>query len=145
MNSKIMKNIDNETRAVQIIKNHNSDKCGVIISDEFFSSLYETDYNENLKNEIKSMLNEEAILFEFTDKELTEAWKDSYTKAGISEDRWDRRTIFHPYNEMNEMFCMGSDLLDDITGKWIGTPWECTEESCNWKYYMIEWYKTKII
>lgn len=145
MNSKIMKNIDNETKAVQIIKSHNSDKCGVIISDEFFSSLYETDYNENLKNEIKALLNEEAILFEFTDKELTEAWKDSYTKAGISEDRWDRRTIFHSYNEMNEMFCMSEDLLDDITGKWIGTPWELTEDKCAWKYYAIEWYKTKII
>lgn len=135
---------EDEIKAVQLIMGDNEKEVSMIISTTFFSTLYVIPY------ELKQFVYDElwdtkTKLFLFSDVELTEAWKKSYTKGGISENRWDRRTIFHPYNQMNEMFCMSEDLLDDITGKWIGTPWELTEDKCAWKYHMIEWYKTKLM
>lgn len=131
-------------KAVQLIMGDNEEEICMVISTEMFSTPYLIPYNKR-QFVYDELWDTKVKLFLFTDKQLTEAWKDSYTKGGIEQERWDRRTIFHPYNQMNEMFCMGDDLLDDITGKWIGTPWELTEDKCAWKYHMIEWYKTKLM
>ena len=128
---------------VQVITDSSNKNAAIYFGDKFFTIGYEiTDYNKNTLETIKEHLPEEVLLFSFSDNDLTEAWKTSYIYGGIPEDRWDRRTVFHQYNEHNEMFCIDRELLDDITGKWIGTPWEGVPE---WKEYAVKWYKNHLI
>ena len=137
---------EEELTAVEIIKDHtNNANCSVIINDKLFSMPYLLDYTEDLKFIIKDNVAEDIIILEFEDKELTEAWKQSYLAGGIMEDRWDRRAIFHPYNDMNEMFCIDRNLLWEITDEFKGTPHELTEDKCKWFYTMIQWYKSHLI
>ena len=140
----IIANIDEETKAVEIIRNHqNPAECCVVINDEMFSCPYETEYSFNLLTAIKEAVPEDAIVIMFNDNELPEAWKTSYLMGGITEDRFDRRVEFHPYNEMNEMFCIDQMLYDYITDYWKGTP---RENSCpKWKTGIIKWYKNHLI
>ena len=133
--------------AVEIIRdNQDSENCSIILNDRLFSWGYETEYTEELIENIRKVISDNDILFiKFTDSELPKAWADAYTKGGISEDRFDRRVIFHPYNEMNELFCVDQSLLWDITDEFKGTPHELTEEVCKWRFEIIKWYKNHLI
>lgn len=132
-----------ELTAVEIIRNHkNTDECSIIINDTLMSIGYETRYSKELVNAIKKIIDEDILLIQFDDNELSEAWKQSYLKGGISEDRHDRRVIPHAYNDMNELYCIDRNLLYDITDKWVGTEWENT---CKWKVGIIDWYKNHLI
>lgn len=144
---KIIVKIDEETKAVEIIRNHeNPNECNVVINDRFFSCPNETEYSFELLTAIKTVVPEEAIVIMFNDNELPEAWKQSYQKAGILEKYPDdRRLKFHPYNEMNEMFCIDQSLLWDITDEFKGTDHELTEEKCKWRFEIIKWYKNHLI
>lgn len=137
----ITEKIDEEVTAVEIIRNNeNPNECCVIINDEMFSTPYETMFNFDLLVAIKTQIakvNEDIIVIYFNDNELPEAWKQSYLAGGITEDRFDRRTEFHAYNDMNEMFCIDRILLMQITG---------VDETCaKWKTGIIKWYKNHLI
>ena len=87
---------------VQVITDSSNKNAAIYFGDKFFTIGYEiTDYNKNTLETIKEHLPEEVLLFSFSDNDLTEAWKTSYIYGGIPEDRWDRRTVFHQYNEHN--------------------------------------------
>ena len=130
---------EDEIKAVQLIMGENEKEVSMIISTTFFSTLYVIPY------ELKQFVYDElwdtkTKLFLFSDIELTEAWKASYLNGGIEEERWDRRTIFHPYNEMNEMFCIDEFLLEEILG--ISRH---QDHIPKWKVGMIEWYRKKLL
>lgn len=130
---------EDEIKAVQLIMGENEKEVSMIISTTFFSTLYVIPY------ELKQFVYDElwdtkTKLFLFSDIELTEAWKASYLNGGIEEERWDRRTIFHPYNEMNEMFCIDMMLLEEILG--ISRH---QDHIPKWKVGMIEWYRKKLL
>ena len=130
---------EDEIKAVQLIMGENEKEVSIIISTTFFSTLYVIPY------ELKQFVYDElwdtkTKLFLFSDIELTEAWKASYLNGGIEEERWDRRTIFHPYNEMNEMFCIDEFLLEEILG--ISRH---QDHIPKWKVGMIEWYRKKLL
>ena len=130
---------EDEIKAVQLIMGENEKEVSIIISTTFFSTLYVIPY------ELKQFVYDElwdtkTKLFLFSDIELTEAWKASYLNGGIEEERWDRRTIFHPYNEMNEMFCIDMMLLEEILG--ISRH---QDHIPKWKVGMIEWYRKKLL
>ena len=91
-----------------------------------------------LKNEIKNIVDDEILVIEFVDNELSEAWKLSYSLGGIEEERWDRRVVFHSYDDMNEMFCIDMMLLEEIKG-------ENFHPLPEWKEYIIDWYKEHLI
>lgn len=139
-----IENEKDELTAVEIIISHeNPTQCSVILNDELFSTPYETTYNNELIAEIKKTIRgKEIFLIQFIDHELSEAWKQSYIQGGIPEERHDRRVIPRKYNDMNELFCIDQTLIDDLTGKWIGTPWEGVPK---WKEGIIEWYKNHLI
>lgn len=133
--------IRNEERltAVEIIVSSEDEKlCSVVINDRMFSCPYKVIYNDELKNEIKNIVDDEILVIEFVDNELSEAWKLSYLLGGIEEERWDRRVVFHSYDDMNEMFCIDMMLLEEIKGENIHPLPE-------WKEYIIDWYKEHLI
>ena len=133
--------IRNEERltAVEIIVSSEDEKlCSVVINDRMFSCPYKVVYNDELKNEIKKIVDDEILVIEFVDNELSEAWKLSYSLGGIEEERWDRRVVFHSYDDMNEMFCIDMMLLEEIKG-------ENFHPLPEWKEYIIDWYKEHLI
>lgn len=130
---------EDEIKAIQLIMGDNKKEVSMVISTTFFSTLYIIPYE--LKQFVYDELwDSKTKLFLFSDVELTEAWKSSYLLGGISEDRWDRRTIFHPYNEMNEMFSMSEFLLEEILG--ISRH---QDHIPKWKVGMVEWYRKKLL
>ena len=143
-----IENEKDELTAVEIIISHeNPTQCSVILNDELFSVPYETTYNNGLIAGVKKAIRgKEILLIQFIDNELPEAWRQAYQDGGILE-RFpdDRRLKFHPYNEMNEQFCIDRNLLWDITDEFKGTPHELTEEKCKWRYEIIKWYKNHLI
>ena len=148
--TEIIEQIDKDTTAVEIIRNHeNQNECSVIINDRFFSCGFECEFNFDLIIGIKNAINDNGIaeipVIMFVDNELNEAWKQSYLAGGIPEEDHDRRVIFHAYNDMNEMFCIDQSLLWDITDEFKGTDHELTEEKCAWRWNMIKWYKNHLI
>ena len=139
--NEITAKIDEDVTAVEIIRNNeNPNECCVVINDEMFSTPYETMFNFDLLVAIKTQIakvNEDIIVIYFNDIELPEAWKQSYLAGGITEDRFDRRTEFHAYNDMNEMFCIDRILLMQITG---------IDDTCaKWKVGIIKWYRNHLI
>ena len=133
--------IRNEERltAVEIIVSSEDEKlCSVVINDRMFSCPYKVVYNDELKNEIKNIVDDDILVIEFVDNELSEAWKLSYSLGGIEEERWDRRVVFHSYDDMNEMFCIDMMLLEEIKG-------ENFHPLPEWKEYIIDWYKEHLI
>ena len=138
---KLFNKIRNEERltAVEIIVSSEDEKlCSVVINDRMFSCPYKVVYNDELKNEIKNIVDDEILVIEFVDNELSEAWKLSYSLGGIEEERWDRRVVFHSYDDMNEMFCIDMMLLEEIKG-------ENFHPLPEWKEYIIDWYKEHLI
>lgn len=139
--NEIIAKIDEDVTAVEIIRNNeNPNECCVVINDEMFSTPYETMFNFDLLVAIKTQIakvNEDIIVIYFNDIELPEAWKQSYLAGGITEDRFDRRTEFHAYNDMNEMFCIDRILLMQITGK--------DDRCAKWKTGIIKWYRNHLI
>lgn len=136
-----------ELTAVEIIRNHNNPtQCSIILNDKMFSIPYETEFNFDLIVEIKTTINDNTLLIMFNDIELPNAWKQAYSDAGILE-RFpeDRRLKFHPYNDMNEQFCIDRNLLWNITDEFKGTPHELTEENGSWMWYITKWYKAHLI
>lgn len=132
--------------AIEIIRNHkNTNQCSIIINDELFSTPYETTYSSKLLQQIKNTINENIIVIMFNDDELPKAWAESYTLGGIPKEKHDRRVKFHPYNEMNEMFCIDRNNLWDITDYWEGTEYELTEDKCRWRFEIIKWYKNHLV
>lgn len=121
-------------------------KFAVYFDDLICMSGYETEVNINIEGctvddwrefrETLLTLND-VFVFQFYDAELPEAWKISYEKGGITPDRWDRRTVFHPFNEPNEMFCIDQIDYMQLTGE--------IEQIPKWKSYMIDWYKNQAI
>lgn len=133
----------NHLKAIQIVlSSEDNCKCSVILSDTMFSNMYVTEYNDELENKIKDLINDDVLLIKFIDNELNEAWKSSYLQGGITEDRWDRRVVFHPYNDMNEMFCMDEMLIGEIKGNYRGFT---DEHLPNWKMGIIRWYREHTI
>lgn len=123
-------------KVAQIIFNRNSDKCSLIIGTEMFSSLYIIP--KTLALETGMIIRDKQVpLFVYEDTELPEAWKKSYAEGGISKDQWDRRTAYHPYDEMNEMFCIDSYMLNQIMGLDDDVP--------EWKEGAIGWYRSKMV
>lgn len=148
--NEIIAKIDENVTAVEIIRNHeNLDECCVIINDMMFSTPYETKYSFDLIVAIKTQIakvNPEIIVIMFNDIELPTAWKQAYKTAGILEKYPDdRRLKFHPYNEMNEQFCIDRTLLWDITDEFKGTDHEITADKCEWRFEIIKWYKNHLI
>ena len=148
--NQIIEKIENkkdEITAIEIIINHeNPLECSIILNDKLFSVPYETTYNNELISGIKKAIRgKKILLIQFIDNELPEAWKQAYLSDNIPEERHDRRVIFHPYNDMNEQFCIDRTLLWDITDEFKGTPHELTEEKCKWRFEIIKWYKNHLI
>ena len=140
---KEIKNVinDEDVKVVQLIMSEvQDDEICMVVGTRMFSSPYLIPYNKK-QFVYDELWDTKVVLFLFTDNELTEAWKQSYLDGGIEEERWDRRTVFHPYNEMNEMFCIDPFLLEDITGERRGGD----ETLPNWKKGIINWYRTKMI
>ena len=122
-------------------------KASVIINDKFFSVPYEIEegYTFEFLKTIKKTIPEDVLLIYFEDRELPKAWASAYTAAGIPEEDHDRRVIYHPYNEMCEMYCIDQTMLWDITDYWKGTDHELTEDLCKWRWDIIQWYKAHLI
>ena len=126
-----------------IMSRTNNEEFGLVIGTRMFSSHYIASID--LMGHICKQLKEKEILtFRFYDEDLTEAWKNSYTYGGISKDDWDRRTVFHPYSEMNEMFCIDDMTFSEITG-YDFHGFELRHPIPNWKRWVIGWYKRCII
>ena len=109
-----IKNTD-ELQAIEIIINGQPTstevECSVILSDNLFSWGYETIYNNELVDKLQCCVRgKDIILIQFIDTELPKAWEQSYLLGGIPKERHDRRVKFHPYNEMNELFCVDANL-----------------------------------
>ncbi len=143
--NQIAKKLNERFLTVQIIQNHeDKTQASLILGDKFFTCAYEIDYDDETLWLICNhdvIINEETPIFVFTDKELQQAWINSYLQGGISEDRFDRRADFHPYNELNELFCIDLFLLEDITGERRGGD----ETLQNWKKGVINWYRNQLI
>lgn len=122
-------------------------KASVIINDKFFSTPYEIKegYTFEFLKTIKKTIPEDVLLIYFEDAELPKAWAAAYTADGIPPERHDRRVIFHPYNEMCEMYCIDQTLLWDITDHFKGTDHELTEDLCKWRWDIIQFYKKHLI
>lgn len=133
--------LDNERiETVQFIHSDDEcDECAMILGTRIFSSHYVMP-KELVKFAVVLLSTRKVLMFEFSDKELTNAWKKSYEDGGISKDRWDRRTVFHPYSEMNEMFCIDNLMLEEIKG-------ENAEfyELPSWKVGVVNWYRDNIL
>ena len=140
-NESEIKNVitEEDVKTVQIIMSENENECSMIVGTEMFSTLYLISYNKR-QFVYDELWDTKVKVFLFTDSELSEAWKTSYLNGGIEEERWDRRTIFHPYNEMNEMFCIDMMLLEEILG--ISRH---QDHIPKWKVGMIEWYRKKLL
>lgn len=122
-------------KVCQIIFSKDSDKCSLIIGTDMFSTL--TIIPKPLALETGFIIRDKCVpLFIFEDSELPEAWKKSYAEAGIPEDEWDRRTEFHPYDKMTEMFCIDPYLLKQIMGS-VDVP--------EWKSGAVGWYRSKMV
>lgn len=120
----------------QIIFSKNSDNCSLIIGTTIFSSLMIIP--KSLALETGLIIKDKKIpLFIYEDSELPEAWKKSYAEGGISEDEWDRRTEFHPYDRMSEMFCIDPYLLERIMDSERDVP--------EWMVGAIRWYRSKMV
>lgn len=160
--NEILNKIENqkdELTAIEIILDHEDkervnvplgtpEKASIIFNDELFSWGYEIEegYTFDLLKTIKKALPENILLIWFVDSDLPEAWKQSYSKAGILEKYpQDRRLQFHPYNEMNEQFCIDRNLLWNITDEFKGTPHELTKENGSWMWHITQWYKNHLI
>ena len=138
--------INEDTCAVQIIKNHKNPKqASIITSGTFFTQGCEIEYTDDLIDKVKDAISQDTIIIMFNDIELSEAWKQSYLKSGITEDGFDRRVEFHPYNELYEVVCIDQTLFWDITDYFKGTDHELTEEKCSWRWNIIKWYKNHLI
>lgn len=124
------------------------ERASIIFNDRLFSTGYEIEegYTFDLLKTIKKALPENVLLLWFVDDQLPEAWRQAYQDGGILE-RFpdDRRLKFHPYNEMNEQFCIDRNLLWDITDEFKGTPHELTEDKCKYRFEIIKWYKNHLI
>ena len=152
-----IENEKDELTAVEIIVDHETVhegplcspcKASIIFNDKLFSTGYEIEegYAFDLLKTIKKALPENVLLIWFIDSDLPEAWKQSYSKAGILEKYpQDRRLQFHPYNEMNEQFCIDRNLLWNITDEFKGTPHELTKENGSWMWHITQWYKNHLI
>lgn len=131
-----------EAKAICIVQNHeNKSEAVAYVSDRLFTFPIQIEYNFETLTAIKNAVNEECFVFVFTDKELQDAWIDSYLDGGISEDRFDRRTEFHKFDEIHEIFCIDRMTLMEIRGDFDGTEWEASE----WKKGIIAWYKNQAI
>lgn len=139
-----------DVKTVSIIINEEDRlKFAVYVDDLVCMCGYETEVNNAVdgcdvdefevfvKNMIDIASNKGILVFQFYDKELPEAWKESYKQGGITPDRWDRRIVFNAYNEPNEMFCIDQIDYMQLTGEIKDVP--------EWKKYMIDWYKNQLI
>lgn len=126
-----------------IMSEDNNEEFALVIGTRMFSQHYIVDIR--LMDTLCELLSEtDALVFRFYDKDLTEAWKNSYTYGGISHDQWDRRTVFHPYDEMNEMFCIDDLTFSEITG-YDFHGFSIRHPIPNWKRWIIGWYKRCMI
>lgn len=143
--TEILEIINNESdlKTIQIIRSSDDlTKCSIIVGDRLFSMMYETEFNETLIEEIKSIIDNDILLISFFDVELSDAWKSSYLEGGIEKSRWDRRVKFHQYNDMNEVFCIDRTLKDEILEEGIFGDFN---ELPNWKKGIIRWYQRHTI
>lgn len=130
---------EEDVKTVQIIMGNEEEICSIIVGTEMFSTLYLIPYNKR-QYIYDKLWDTKVKVFLFNDFELSEAWKESYIKGGIDEDRWDRRVEFHSYDNMNEMFCIDMMLLEEILG--ISRH---QDHIPKWKVGMVEWYRKKLL
>lgn len=131
----------NEPNSIQIVQNHeNKSQAVMYLSSNIFTMGYEFDYSFETLAEIKNAVKEDVSVFVFTDKELQEAWINSYLQGGISEDRFDRRAEFNSFNKINELFCINNFLLEEI----LGTSYH-QDHIPEWKKGIIDWYRNQLI
>lgn len=130
---------EEDVKTVQIIMGNEEEVCSIVVGTEMFSSLYLIPYNKR-QFIYDELWDTKTKVFLFNDFELSEAWKESYIKGGIDEDRWDRRVEFHSYDNMNEMFCIDMMLLEEILG--ISRH---QDHIPKWKVGMVEWYRKKLL
>ena len=130
---------EEDVKTVQIIMGNEEEVCSIVVGTEMFSSLYLIPYNKR-QYIYDKLWDTKTKVFLFSDFELSEAWKASYTKGGIEKERWDRRTVFHKYDDMNEMFCIDEFLLEEILG--ISRH---QDHIPKWKVGVIEWYRKKLL
>ena len=138
ISQKIKEEVEDEgLLTIQIIQNHeNKTQASIYLGSKYFTVGYEIDYDFDTLAEIKKSAND-VLVFVFTDKELQQAWINSYLQGGISEDRFDRRAEFNPYNKINELFCIDRITYYEITGR--------DSVYADWKKGIIDWYKNQLI
>lgn len=138
-NEKQIKEIINdvEIKTIQLIMGENKEEVCMVIGTELFSTPYLIPYDKR-QFVYDELWDTKTKIFFFTDAELSEAWKESYIKGGIDEDRWDRRVEFHSYDDMNEMFCIDTYTLEEI----LDISQHCISD---WKIGIIEWYRRKLL
>ena len=138
LKSELVRNDD--IKVICIIQDHTNHRDAVAyVSDTLFTTPYRficTD--ENIKM-IRDTVPNGVLLYVFSDLDLTLAWRESYMRAGIFEDRWDRRAVFHRFDVPNECFCVDQLLYDYLTDYWKGT--EREGNLPKWMMYVIDWYK----
>ncbi len=122
-----------------ILPTEDNGECAMIVGTKMFSSMYIIPSDKFLDT-FNHLYDKSVLIFKFTDSELTDAWKESYAKGGIPKEQWDRRTIFHPYDEMNEMFCIDSLMYEEICGEN-----QDRYDLPSWKEGIVEWYRDKIL
>lgn len=140
-NNKEMEKIlnDKDIRTVQLIYGNDQSDISVVIGTTHFSTMYIMK-KELVLDAAAYMRNMEIAIFIYNDKDLPEAWKKSYAEAGIPEREWDRRTEFHPFNEMGEHFCIDGHFLEQIVPSG-NVPFPVPD----WKMGIIKWFRSKAV
>lgn len=128
-----------DIKGICVIQNYlNTNEAVMYISDDIFTYGFRIECNSENLELIKSNVDNEVLLYLFTDKDLQEAWIESYMRGGISEDRFDRRAEFHKFDVPHELFCIDRNMWWHLTDYFKGTPHEGHPE---WMEYVLEWYK----
>lgn len=130
--------MDKNIRTVQLIYGDDPDNISMVIGNRHFSTMHIMRKELALEAGLY-MRNREAAFFIYKDKDLPEAWKKSYAEAGIPEDEWDRRTDFHPFNDMGEHFCIDDHFLNQIN------PHEDEKRFPLpvWKRGIVRWFRSR--
>ena len=134
----VTKIVELKPLSVQVIQNHkNKSEACMYVSGRIFTCGFEIDYDFEALSLIKGAVNDNVLVMVFTDKELQEAWIDSYLQGGITEDEFDRRADFHPFNVINELFAIDRFTLYKIIGE--------DEVHAKWMEGIIDWYRNQLI
>lgn len=136
LESKLLGNDD--IKAICVVQDHTNIRDAVAyVSDSLFTTPYRFRCTRENLDLIRDSVPNDVLLYVFTDMDLTCAWRESYLRGGISEDRWDRRAVFHRFDVPNECFCVDQSFYWHLTDYWKGTEWEGHPV---WMDYILDWY-----